>query len=49
MRIESGIETTTISVLRQLPRKSRIMTPVRHAAIAPSVTTPAMAARTNSD
>ena len=25
VRIESGIEMTTISVLRQLPRKSRII------------------------
>ncbi len=49
VRIESGIEVMTTSVLRQLPRKSRIMRPVRKAAIAPSVNTPAMAARTNSD
>ena len=30
VRIESGIETAMISVLRQLPRKSRIIRPVRH-------------------
>ena len=33
VRIESGIETAMISVLRQLPRKIRIISPVRHAAI----------------
>ena len=32
-RIESGIETAMITVLRQLPRKIRIISPVRHAAI----------------
>ena len=49
VRIESGIDVSTTRVLRQLPRKSRIMTPVKHAAIAPSVSTPVMAARTKSD
>ena len=49
VRIESGIDVMTTSVLRQLPRKSRIMRPVRKAAMAPSVSTPAMAARTKSD
>ena len=39
-RIESGMETAMISVLRQLPRKIRIITPVRHAAIIASRTTP---------
>ena len=39
----------TTSVLRQLPRKSRIMSPVRNAAIAPSTSTPVIAARTKSD
>ena len=33
IRIESGIETAMISVLRQLPRKSRIISAVRQAAI----------------
>jgi hypothetical protein len=49
VRIESGIEVMTARVLRQLPRKRRIMTAVRKAAIAPSTSTPAIAARTNSD
>ena len=49
VRIESGIEMQTISVLRQLPRNSRIIKPVRTAAIAASFTTPLIAARTNSD
>ena len=48
-RMESGIEMQTISVLRQLPRNSRIIMPVRKAAIRASRTTPLMAARTNSD
>ena len=44
VRIESGIETAMISVLRQLPRKSRIISAVRHAAITASRTTPSIAA-----
>ena len=40
VRIESGIEMQTISVLRQLPRNSRIIMPVRTAAISVSRTTP---------
>ena len=48
-RIDSGIEMQTISVLRQLPRNSRITRPVNSAAISVSRTTPPMAARTNSD
>ena len=32
-RIESGIEMQTINVLRQLPRNSRIIMPVRQAAM----------------
>ena len=48
-RIESGIEMQTITVLRQLPRNSRIINPVRNAAVTASFTTPLMAARTNSD
>ena len=40
VRIESGIEMQTISVLRQLPRNSRIIRPVRPAAISASRTTP---------
>ena len=49
VRIDSGIETQTISVERQLPRKSRIMSPVSPAAMAPSRITPLIAARTNTD
>ena len=46
---ESGIETAMISVLRQLPRNTRIIKPVRQAAITPSRTTPLIDARTNID
>ena len=49
LRIESGIDTAMISVLRQLPRKSRIISAVRHAAISASRSTPLIDARTNSD
>jgi hypothetical protein len=49
IRIDSGIETAMIRVLRQLPRKSRIIRPVRQAAIAPSRRTPLIAERTKSD
>ncbi len=49
VRIESGIEMQTISVLRQLPRNSRIMSAVSNAAMLASRTTPCTAARTNSD
>ena len=38
-----------ISVLRQLPRNSRIMSAVSAAAMTASRTTPAIAARTKSD
>ena len=47
--MESGIEMHTIRVLRQLPRKSKIMRPVRMAAILASFKTPLIDARTNSD
>ena len=40
LRIDSGIETAMISVLRQLPRNSRIISAVRHAAISASRSTP---------
>ena len=40
VRMESGIEMQTISVLRQLPRNSRIIMPVRPAAIRASRNTP---------
>ena len=48
-RIDSGIETAMISVLRQLPRKSRIISAVRQAAMIASLTTPLIEARTKSD
>ena len=47
--MESGMEMQTISVLRQLPRNSRIIKPVRPAAIKASRTTPLMEARTKTD
>ena len=40
VRIDSGIDTAMITVLRQLPRNIRIITAVRHAAITASRTTP---------
>ena len=46
---ETGIDTATITVLRQLPRNNRISSPVSAAAIRPSTTTPFMAATTNVD
>jgi len=46
---ESGIETRTMSVLRQLPRKSSIMSPVKPAAIIASRRTPSIAPRTKTD
>ena len=49
VRIESGMETAMISVLRQLPRNTRIMMPVRQAAMIASRTTPLIAARTKMD
>ena len=49
VRIDSGIETAMISVLRQLPRKSRIISAVRQAAMIASCTTPSIAARTKTD
>ena len=46
---ESGIEIAMMTVERQLPRNSRIITLVSSAAITPSWATPAMAPLTNSD
>ena len=40
VRIDSGIEMQTISVLRQLPRNSRIISAVSSAAMTASRTTP---------
>jgi hypothetical protein len=48
-RIDSGIEIVMIKVLRQLPRNSRMSSPVNAAAITASRITPLMAARTNTD
>ena len=49
VRIESGIETAMMRVLRQLPRKIRIMRPVRQAAMTASRMTPLIEARTKID
>ena len=49
LRIESGMETAMMMVERQLPRKMRIMMPVRQAAMMASRTTPSMAPRTKMD
>jgi hypothetical protein len=49
LRIESGMEMAIMRVLLQLPRKSRIMSAVKHAAIMPSRNTPSMDALTKMD
>ena len=49
VRIDSGIETAIIKVLRQLARKIRIIKPVRQAAITASRMTPLTAERTKID
>ena len=48
-RRESGIEISTISVERQLPRNSSIMMPVSAAAMTASRTTPPIAPFTKTD
>ncbi len=48
-RIDSGIDIAMMQVLRQLPRKSRIIAAVSAAAISASCTTPCTAAFTNTD
>ena len=48
-RIESGIDTAMMQVLRQLPKNTRISIAVSSAAITASRTTPLMAALTNLD
>jgi hypothetical protein len=48
-RMERGIETMTIIVDRQLPRKRRIMAAVSAAAMTASRMTPATAALTKTD
>jgi hypothetical protein len=49
LRMESGMETAMMMVERQLPRKMRIIMPVRQAAMMASRTTPLMAPRTKMD
>jgi len=49
IRIDSGIDAAMMSVLRQLPRKIRIIRPVRQAAIVASLSTPSIEARTKRD
>ena len=49
VRIDNGIETPMIRVLRQLPRKSRIIKAVRQAAMIASRMTPLTAALTKID
>jgi hypothetical protein len=46
VRMASGMDVAIIIVLRQLPRKVRIIKAVRHAAISVSRTTPLIAPRT---
>ena len=48
-RMDNGIDTAMMQVLRQLPRNSRISAAVSAAAISASRTTPLMAARTKPD
>jgi hypothetical protein len=48
-RMASGMEIVMINVDRQLPRNSRIISPVRAAAMAPSRITPDTASLTNTD
>ena len=48
-KMASGMEVTTTSVERQLPRNSRISIPVSAAAIRPSTTTARIAFATNTD
>ena len=47
--MDRGIEMAMMTVDRQLPKNSKIMRLVRAAAMAPSMATPEMAARTNKD
>ena len=43
--MDNGMEIAMMSVLRQFPKKSKIMAPVRHAAMMASRMTPLTAAR----
>ena len=49
VRMDNGMEMAMMSVLRHEPRNSRIIKPVKAAAMTPSLTTPLMAAFTKSD
>jgi len=49
VKMASGIEVDTITMLRQLPRNTKIMSETRMDARIASRTTPEMAARTKSD
>ena len=49
VKMASGIEVVTITMLRQLPRKTRIMNETRMEARTVSRTTPSIAARTKTD
>ena len=49
LRIERGMEIAIISVLLQLPRKRRIISAVKQAAIMPSRNTPSIDALTKRD
>ena len=49
VRMDNGIETAMIRVLRQLPRKSRIIKAVKQAAMMASRMTPLTAALTKID
>ena len=49
VRIERGIEIAMMTVLRQLPKKRRIISAVKQAAITASRITPLIAAFTNTD
>jgi hypothetical protein len=48
-RMDRGMDVATMTVLRQLPRNTRIMRAVSAAAITASRTTPSMEARTKTD
>jgi hypothetical protein len=49
VRMDSGMEIAMIKVLRQLPRNSRIINPVKHAAMTASRMTPFTEPRTKMD
>ena len=48
-RMDNGMDTAIMQVLRQLPRNTRISMAVKQAAITASRTTPLMAALTKPD